>query len=217
MNLFGRGKRRIPLKYYLYISQSKLDNLLPQIPQSFIKAFETEFKVSAGVLGATVRGKPGGDPSEVSARVGVLDAYLRKSEPPGSVAQPGRYIAGAESFRYGIVHEYASQLAFFGGPVDGVRCALIGSPDSLVGAAPKAGANHAPYYYTLKFLNALASAPEWQQATGEPDYYSYPEAVDIALQALSSTPPTRLEFLAKTLHVEPGVVVATPIYVAMAD
>lgn len=212
-NQSGPRKHHLP-KYYLYISSTKVDNLLPQIPSKFVKSFEAEIKVNTGVLSATVKGKPAGEQPELSARVGLLGAYLEKEEHIGSIMLPDRYIKDVASLQYGVVAEYASDLAFFGGRVNGVKVGLIGASNSLVGAASSSDANHAPYYYTLKFLNGLAQSDG--NAPDSPPYYSYSQAIDIALQAL---PPatSRVEFLARTLYSKSGVIVATPIYVALID
>ncbi|RZQ63903.1 DUF7019 family protein [Amycolatopsis suaedae] len=209
----GRGKHHLP-KYYLYISSTKVDNLLPQIPAKFVKSFETEIKVNAGMLSATVREKPAGEQAEISKKVGLLSAYLEREERIGSIALPDRYIKDVASLQYGVVAEYASDIAFFGGYVNGVKLGLIGASSSLVGSVSSSEANHAPYYYTLKFLNGLAQFDG--NVSGGPPYCSYSEAVDIALRAL---PPvtSRVEFLARTLYSKSDVIVATPIYVALAD
>jgi hypothetical protein len=214
-NQGGRRKHHPP-KYYLYISSTKVDNLLPQIPPTFVKSFETEaeIKVNAGILSATVKGKMLNEPSNLSARVGLLSAYLEKEEQIGSITLPDRYIKDVASLRYGVVAEYASDLAFFGGRVDRVKVGLIGASSSFVGSVPRSDANHSPYYYTLKFLNGLA----WSdgEEAGELPYYSYSQAIDIAVRAL---PPvtSRVEFLARTLYAKSNVLVATPIYVALIE
>jgi hypothetical protein len=212
-NQSGRGKHHLP-KYYLYISSTKVDSLLPQIPPKFVKSFEAEIKINAGMLSATVKGKPVSEQPELSARVGLLSAYLEEKEQIGSIMLPDRYIKGVASLQYGVVAEYASDLAFFGGYVDGVKIGLIGASSSLIGSVSSSDANHAPYYYTLKFLNGLAQSDK--KMPRKPPYYSYSQAIDIALQAL---PPvsSRVEFLARTLYSKADIIVATPIYVALID
>lgn len=210
---FQRGERPVP-KYYLYISATKLDNLLPQIPRAFVESFEAEFKVSVGLLSAAVRSTPTDSAAELSARVGLLSTYLDEVERIGSVMLPERYVRGTASLRYGVVGEYASELAFFGGVVDDVKVGLIGSPASMVGEVSRSEANHAPYYYTLTFLNRIAGSDS--EVVDEPPYYSHSAAIDIALDALPAT-PYRVEFLARTLYSKSDVLVATPIYVALVD
>jgi hypothetical protein len=64
-----------------------------------------------------------------------------------------------------------------------IRLGLIGSPESLVGSITSKKANHCAQYYTLEFLNGLAS--DRFEAPGRRPYCdSYAEAIDIALAAL---------------------------------
>ena len=212
-NQSGRGKHHLP-KYYLYISSTKVENLLPQIPPKFVKSFEAEIKVNTGIFSATVRGKPASEQPELSAQVGLLSAYLESKEQIGSITLPDRYIKDVAPLQYGVVAEYASDIAFFGGYSNGVKVGLIGASSSLVGGVSSSDANHAPYYYTLKFLNGLARSDG--DVSSDPPYYSYSQAIDIALKSL---PPvtSRVEFLARTLYAKSDVIVATPIYVALID
>jgi hypothetical protein len=111
------------------------------------------------------------------------------------------------------VSEYASSIAFFGGIVGETKLGLVGSNTSLVGAVEHANSNHAPYYYTLKFLNRAVVADGIE---GSPPYYSFSEAIDIALKSLP--PQTHsVEFFAKVLYTEPNLVVGTPLYVAIDE
>jgi hypothetical protein len=113
-----------------------------------------------------------------------------------------------------VVEEYAADIALFGGQVGGRTMALLGSSESVIGVTNTSSAQHAPFYYTLRFLNDIAEghAP---LSGKDPPYYSWEDAIKIGLRAL---PPTdhRLEFLAKVIHVESGLVVGTPLYVALA-
>jgi hypothetical protein len=83
----------------------------------------------------------------------------------------------------------------------------------MVGEVQRSESQHAPFYYTLKFLNRLAD--EESAGSGKPDYYTYEQAFDIASNAAALE--ARVEFLAKLLHQEPGLIIATPVYVAALD
>jgi hypothetical protein len=211
-----RRRRGLPIRYYVYISQTKLEILLPQIPARLLPSLEAEIKVNVGVLAAGVR-KSVSDPSpELAAKAGVLSDYLDKQSGwVGTVADPGRFVKGVAPLQYGVMQDYAAELVFFGGVVDGVKLALIGSPASLIGAAADATANHSLNYYVLKFLRDNA---ERTQGSSERERYEYEQAIDDAL-GVGVLPPTRhkLEFLAKVVFHNDNVLVATPIYVALAD
>jgi hypothetical protein len=198
--------------YYLYLSETKVGMLYPQIPQGLASSLEAEVKANLGVVQATVRGgtRPG-DPN-VYTNAAVVSSYLEKHDKVGTVAQPERYIKDTATLKYGIISEYASDIAFFGGIVGSVKVGLIGSSASMVGGVQRSESQHAPFYYTLKFLNRLA---DQETAPGRPDYYTYEQAFDIA----SNAAPLEgsVEFLARLLHQEPGQIIATPIYVAATD
>jgi hypothetical protein len=128
--------------------------------------------------------------------------------------------------RWGCVAEYASDIAFFGGRLGGKTIALLGSSDSIIGAPNRADSNHAPFYYTLRFFNQMLQRQSCKlkdggsptlEETGEdnPPYYGYAESVSIARRALKGS-DANLEFLALVLHQEDKLVVATPLYVALA-
>lgn len=213
--IFKRPSRPMP-RYYVYISQTKLDILLPQIPASHLRSLETEIKINAAAIAVGVK-KPASAPSSgLTVKAGILSDFLQKQEGwIGTVANPGRYVQGTALLRYGVMRDYIAELAFFGGDVDGVKVGLIGSPASLIGAATDTAANHSLDYYLLKFLSRAA---ERDASTHPSEDQTYETAVEQALQD-DMLPPNqhRLEFLAKPLFHNDTVLVATPIYVAFAD
>jgi hypothetical protein len=155
-----------------------------------------------------------GPSPELAAKAGVLSNYLnRQSGWVGTVGDPRRYVSGVASLQYGVMEDYAASLAVFGGVVDGVKLVLIGSPTSLVGAAADSTANHSLNYYTLKFLGKDA---EHGQISSQEEGYEAAVAEILRPGVLPST-CARMEFLAKPLFHKDEVLVATPIYVALAD
>jgi hypothetical protein len=202
------------MKYYLYISAPKVEMLFPQIPPKFLQGASAELTVNLGLVSTTVKGTQPESFESLSPQVAAVSKYLHAHAEVGTVESPGQYISGSLPMKYGVVAEYASDIAFFGAKVGRARCVLVGSSDSLLGSPQRAGANHAPYYYTLKFLNYLVEGNE--TTPEQPPYYSYKRAYEIAMKALIGN-PQRLEFLAKTLHTEKNLVVATPIYVALDE
>jgi hypothetical protein len=208
------------MKYYIYISVPKVEMLFPQIPAALLQGVSTEWKVNLGLVSTTLKGAPLKPIEGLSAQLAAVSNYLHAHGEVGTVESPKQYVSGSLEMKYGVVAEYASDIAFFGGELGRVRCALIGSSDSLFGSPQNASANHASYYYTLKFLNYLADgSPDsgkepYFSDSGKPPYATYERAYEIAMKALVGN-PARLEFLAKTLHTEENLIVATPIFVAL--
>ena len=193
--LKGTEQQRPVMQYFVYISPTKIAMLYPQIPRTFLDSRSLQ-----------------GD--ELPQQCQAVASYLRENYDLGTVTSPKSYISDTLPLKYGIVSEYASDIAFFGGHVGSTRLGLIGSSASLVGSLERAKANHAPYYYTLSFLNEFIVRKVRKHE--QPPYYSFSDAIDIALNALPSQMHS-LEFIAKTLHKETGLIVATPVYVALAE
>jgi hypothetical protein len=201
------------LKYYIYISETKVNMLYPQIPAAFLSAAESEVKVSLGVVSTSLKSRGPEQAKELAGRVGVVAGYLRKHEKVGTPAEPQTWFQAEADLRWGVVREYASDIAFFGGRVGSRMLALLGSSESIVGAAQTSEAQHAPYYYTLRFMNGIVEG-QADLGRAKMPYYSWPQAVEIANAALVGS-MTRLEFLARLVHQEGDLVVGTPIYVAL--
>jgi hypothetical protein len=216
LNKFFRRHRPEPRtpRYYLYLSSTKVTMLYSQIPPSLLRSLETEVKAGIGVLEATVKVPASAEQSDMFSRAAVVAEYIEKNERVGTIAQPERYIKDVASLKYGIVSEYAADIAFFGGNLGETKVGLIGSSGSMVGETEKNEAGHAPFYYTLKFLRRMAE-DETTDSVRDPDYYDFRQAYEIALNAASLE--ARVEFLGRLLYREPGLIIITPIYVALAD
>jgi hypothetical protein len=211
-NVFRRRNAGTP-RYYLYLSKTKVEMLYPQIPRRLVRSLGAEVTASIGVLQATVKGGKQPDSTDLYFQTAVVDRYLVRHDQVGTVGSPELYVKDVATLRYGIVSEYAADIAFFGGNVGDTKLGLIGSSDSMVGESQRVETRHAPFYYTLRFLGQTAAA-DASPATSPP-YYTYPEAYDIALSATTSL-EAKVEFLGRVLHLEPGLLIVTPIYVAFA-
>jgi hypothetical protein len=170
-NLLGVFKRKSnpTPKYYIYVSETKVDMLVPQIPVSRLRSLEAEIKVNAGAFAVGVK-KPASAPSpELTAKTRVISEYLERQDGwVGTVANPLRYVKGVASLQYGrIGADYGTGIAFFGGEVDGVKLGLIGSAESLIGVADSEATNHSLDYYRLRFLDSVT---EQEPSDPDPDY-----------------------------------------------
>jgi hypothetical protein len=219
MGGFLKWRRSPPLRYYVYISQSKLDILIPQLPESHLRTLTADIKINMGVVAAGITKSATAASPELSAKAGVLTDYIEKQQGwVGNLADPRRYVRDTASLRHGVMQDYAAELAVFVGVINGLKLALIGSPASLIGAAADAEANHSVDYYLLSFLSNVAESLPSENDLSHDDRRYFNRAIDSALTVGLSLPSSRrLEFLAKPLFRSDEVLVATPIWVALAD
>ena len=223
MSIFKRSSNPVP-RYYIYISQTKVEMLVPQIPRSYLRSLEAEIKVNVAPVAVGVK-KPASAPSpELTAKTNVLSDYLEKKKGwVGTVASPGRYVKGVASLQYGVLRSYflkEGRLAFFGsGDVDGVKVGLIGSAASLVGTPDTdADADHSLNSYQLMFLGNVAEEDSLEEIAAMVRNHDVAARVlDVVFEVGVLPHQHRLEFLAKPLLHDEGLLVATPIYVAFAD
>lgn len=216
------------MKYYIYISVTKVNMLYPQIPPAFLKGAEAEMKINLGVISTTIKGRGPDAMAELPAQVAAVASYLKGEHAVGSIDNPRKWIAGSLPMRWGCISEYASDIAFFGGATGGKTIALVGASDSVIGTSQSAGANHGPLYYKMKFLNSLFEEFGFKasrynnvplDALEDDPELKQPGYADLVGLALNTFPDTEenLEFLALVLKNEPNLIVATPLYVALAD
>lgn len=221
-----RGKEHAMLRYFLYLSATKIDMLYPQIPPAFFDGAEAELKVNLGVISTGVKSRSPDRPTELSARASAIESHLSSEKVIGTIDKPRSWIKGNCPMLWGVVEEYASDIAFFGGKTEETTVALLGARDSIIGQPIVAESKHDPFYYTLKFFNhlvanAASAKPDDHTRSNafgdDPPYCSYKEAVNIATKALDSPGQImqNLEFLALVLHHQENLIVGTPLYVAL--
>lgn len=181
-----------PIKFYIYISQTKVDLLYSQLAIAQKKDSDVDLSIPEKLL--------------------AVRHYLETGKEVGTFSNPKTYISGTLPLSYGIVSNYAADIAYFGSVINGKILSLIGSSSSLVGAVNRSYSNHVTFYYTLRFLNSISNRNK--PVNKQPKYNSFKEASDIALKCI---PPEKynLEFIAKILYSEPNLIVATPFYVAL--
>jgi len=186
------------IKYFTYISSTKIAMLYPQIPRSFLDEQE-------------LRG------DELPLKCHAVTEYLRQNVTLGTIASPSTYISDIVSLQYGVVSDESSDefdIAFFGGNVDNIKFGLIGASSSMIGGVEASSVKHVEYYYTMGFLSGLIDT---DIAENEPlPYELFSKAVEFALGAIPQHTYS-CEFIAKTIYQGPELVVATPIYVAHAQ
>ncbi len=211
-------------RYYLYISDTKVDMLLSQIDPGFARTRSTEVSVSLNVVGAKRNvASPGPD------RTARLERVLRHLEDfgdLGTVDEPGQFFGGILPMRWGpTVH--GRSLVYFGGRTERTIVGLGGSVGHVLGTgastpqAPRLSDSLLP-----RLLSGLDT--DWAADPVEPAERAGLGVVHQANARLRG-PAQNVEFVAKRLLYGPSpypeldpapdmtVLLGSPLYVAQAD
>ncbi len=212
------------LRFYVYISETKVGMMYPQVPPSFLKGAEAEVKVNIGVLSSGLKARGPEDAKEIPRQVSAIESYLRDQNEVGSVDHPKTWVAGVIPMRWGGIKSYAESIAFFGGSCGSKTVTLLGASDSIIGAPVQSETSHAPFSYLMEFGNQMMASRSFKplehiepgvELTGVLNSSQYKQFIDVAFRALEGT-ERKLEFLALVLLDEKDLIVATPLYVAVA-
>lgn len=97
------------VKYYVYVSDAKVDMVYPQIPPTVLGRISAELKIDLGYLSASVQPKD----REVTrySKLKVVANYIEGHSDVGTVHEPREYFKGTLDAR-SLAYSY---MAFFGG------------------------------------------------------------------------------------------------------
>jgi hypothetical protein len=232
------------LRYYLYISDAKVDMLFSQIDESVLKRISAEVKVDLKVAGVTLRQKEQPIATR-TAKLKVVEQYITKYHSVGTTADPGpEYFRGRMDMQWGWLGAYwrdqQPAIVIFRGREDSNFVALAGSRRHVLGEQAGDSARHAEAFSALPSIIELvgehiSESPEIARdmrdlrrdrergddsaARGYPPEFALNGFAGIHLVV----PPEPLEFLAVRLlessmsrHGYEGMhgVIGTPLYVA---
>ena len=219
------------MKHYLYISETKLDMLHPQILKTILDNIDDESNINAG-FSSTVTANPDNEKT-IYDKLDLVSSYLENEGTIGTVDFPKQYFNGILPMRWGFYgRDEKSQLVYFGGVTDaGTVLGLGGSIHHVLGkerGSIHTHSNSLPFAITNK-LNEELNIPltprdefemEGQSRTFALNDESYLEAVKLATHQMEG-PLQNLEFLAQKLVAggedRKKIVLGTPIYVAFAE
>ena len=232
-------KRSQDFRYYLYVSDTKVDMLFEQMFAAAKRKSHIELAVKAGIANGSI-GSSAEDPEpDRDDKVRAVEAQLLENGLVGTPQNPKEYIKGILPMRWGMYDDLQSRptgsapLVYFGGfdPTEPVVIGLGGSSVHVLGhyGATNTHSRSATPTLVRWILSGLYNEDavddlhdRMRNGVGT-DLY---EAICIALKYLK--PPTQqLEFLAKTISVgkvygdlkhmtgldETSVVLGSPLYV----
>lgn len=220
------------MKYYIYISDAKVDMLYPHIPQPILKKIASSLSIDLKLLGAEINiGAKGNSSDETRySKVQIVSEYIEKHLDVGSVDAPSTYFKGRLSMRQGI---FKDQAAYFGGETVRTVLGLCGSIRHVIGSNMGTEIirtlNSSLYAFEIMVADIISEAKHTHNNTSEDNEID--EEIELnALMALvyitkqQKGNKQHFEFLAKTLlqgpfpvYHQPYVVLGTPIYVAIDD
>jgi hypothetical protein len=218
------------VRFYLYISDTKLDMLFPQIPSATRDSLVKEFKFDLKVVSLSLREQPS-DETRYS-KLKVVSEYLE--EEASSVDKPAAYFKGRLTMKWGpLGGEWReSEAVYFAGATDETVVGLGGSARHVIGTIP--GGVDNTFLWPASAVAALVPVLE-QEALGAAereakimkDSYGHLWPMFVySLGAMYRGPEQEVEFLARRLLYGPpgcvegtnsSVLLGTPIYVAAAD
>src|ERR1700722_17668848 len=139
------------MKYFVYISKTKISMLEEQAPQSFWSRVLAKIKPEIGFEKFGFKAKLSADNLDLSMQQTHLDkalGSLAADDEIGTVDRPRSWFKGELAMKWGAFQDYAADLVLFSGASDRTQVYLLGSIYSLVGRAEDKDANHSIDYYT---------------------------------------------------------------------
>ncbi|HYX71317.1 MAG TPA: SAVMC3_10250 family protein [Nitrososphaera sp.] len=207
------------MKYYIYISDAKVNMLLPQISSEAKKNISTELKFDLKILSLTRKSET--DPiSERIKRLEIVSSFIQDFGNVGTITNPNEYIYDVAPLRMSIIEK--TDLVYLGGECAQTLILLGGSARHLLdrGCAITTCACGSHLIPMLKCIEQLSHTNEELTDIGDRLIYKPECAVIEALRSLQG-PEQRFEFLAKRLYYESSsyrsILIVTPLYIALAD
>ncbi len=134
------------MKYYIYISDTKLDMLYPQVPHEIKKKVATEFGIDFKLLKATRKAEVESEENRITKLEAVL-AFIREYGNLGSVEEPNDYFEDTLPMRFQIIDE----MMYLSGRTEQTILGLGGSAQHLLGGV-SVKSNFSPYSAQLGYM-----------------------------------------------------------------
>ncbi len=214
------------MKYYIYISPTKIQMLFDQLPTSLRQRLPDELNIDLQVVSTSFK-KPTEGPNLFSKLEAVLNSL--DAETLGSVSQPSKFFRGTLAMRWAPIKCVRSRgaedrkLVLFAGSQSSSSKKVVG----LVGSLAHVIGSHvekpmAWYYTSPAFIGAIADAlwePKAEEVESSQMYGVYPSVASLNKGEghVPDVPQQQLEFVAKYFYSNDRVLLGSPLYVALAE
>lgn len=208
------------MKYYVYVSDTKLDMYYGKIPQNFLKKISVELGINLPFISLTLKERKNNLKSQETARYQKLDIvtnYLKNNYPMGSIDKPNEFFEGTLPMRY--VPNTEKNIALFVGKTNETSLALTGSYFHMVSPIPEARMTFSGSgVYVASIFEDLEEALKRIDTNDKSTLFNTLGIESII--PLMRGPEQELEFLARKLYYkkrrpdEKYILIGTPIYVS---
>lgn len=212
------------MRYYVYISESKVEMLYSQIPQNLLENIAGKLTIDLKLIKTEFAETP--KEKTLHSKIEIIENYLQYNNLIGDISNPINYIKGIEEMRWG---PYTPGLVYFGSKQNTV-IGLAGSEKHVIGSTGDSSAHsHSATPYLVAALNEQILSVRGSVNDNDECAESFAlSAVELATTQMNGL-KQRMEFLAKTLLVYPSdsfeyswegksglpVILGSPIYVAI--
>ena len=156
----GRGNGGAKPRFYLYLSDAKVDMLFGQIPQKFLERIEAELSLDLKVIGVKLSERPTEETRYSKLR--VAERYIRSDLKVGTIDEPKEYFEGALPMRWGLL-QGAGSIAYFTAQTDETIVGLGGSATHLIGGSDEARQGTIGDSFAWRIVSALVDVRETPQ------------------------------------------------------
>lgn len=119
------------MKYYIYLSETKVDMLYEQIPKRLKDRLATELKIDLKFLSTTFT-EEASEGTRI-AKLKVVTEYIKNNLPLGTVDMPKKYFQGSLRLHWGLF----KNMAYFCGMTERTIFGLGGSFANVIGSVGK--------------------------------------------------------------------------------
>ncbi len=230
-------KNSADLKYYLYISNSKLEMMYQQVASSGKDKKSVEWGVDLKAVKFMRKSKAEDEP-DTDDKLKIVLRELDDAELVGTIEEPKEYVKGTLPMKWGLLRDWGRPteeppLVYFGGRTEATVFGFGGSSRHVIGnvGASATGSRSVTPYLVAHLLDGLGMSLQGWRADGrhndDDDHDTY-SAIALATDHLKG-PEQNLEFYAKTLlrgeFSDPycrgegmtRVLLGSPLYVALAS
>ena len=224
------------MKFYEYISDAKVDMLLPQVPLAIKQRISSELGIDFKIFNAKIKSEVNTLENRIAKLRSVVQ-YVNENENIGTLENPEKWIYGETEASCGYIGDTTDIIAYTGGMVGGCYI-LAGSSGHAIGADPNDEAVGFGFSFLPRLMRSLKRTSEFleesisdvgeenespiQGLIGKGDVLedSWNKFIQNVWKKFDG-PTVKIEFLARRLLVtgQEGRIslLITPLYVARLD